>query len=159
MLSLNLRSILSLATVFSAAPMLAALANFEPLVLEQGFESAQVTGTTGGAISLSTIANRDEEGNACVGYGDPENPDHILVLEDNFEQLTLEVNSRGGNTTLIVQGPDQTVRCAFGTSSDPDAILSDSQWKDGQYKVWVGSFEPGQYWNYRLSIQQDGISD
>jgi hypothetical protein len=113
-----------------------------------------VMGYTGGSYSLASIANKDRHGNPCMGYGDPE-PDHTMILENDFSHLTLKVNSGDQDTTLVVQGPDnRNIICAFGQEEFRDAILRDANWKAGTYKIWVGSMKPNQRSNYLLSVEQ-----
>lgn len=124
------------------------------LAADSSQTSAIVTGSTGGGYSLASIINRDRDGNPCMGYGDPE-PDHVMVLESEFSQLSLKVNSRGSDTTLIIKGPGKNnVRCGFGKNHHRDAFVKGSQWPSGEYKIWVGSVTPNQRTGYRLSIQQ-----
>ena len=124
------------------------------LAVDSSQTSAIVTGSTGGGYSLASITNRDRQGNPCMGYGDPE-PDHVMILESEFSQLSLKVNSRGSDTTLVVKGPGKNnIRCGFGKNNQRDALVQDSQWQPGEYKIWVGSVTPNQRSGYRLSVQQ-----
>jgi hypothetical protein len=133
-------------------------ANFGTLSLSPGFETVQgkISGYTGGTYSLSAISNRDWEKKACIGFADP-NPDHILVLEKDFDNLTILVNSNGSDTTLFIKGPDdEIVRCGDDTGRSKDASVTDKKWKKGTYQIWVGIFEPGVKRNYTLTVQQLG---
>ncbi|MGF1481180.1 MAG: hypothetical protein ACFB4I_17130 [Cyanophyceae cyanobacterium] len=134
------------------APALAQSARFGQLTLALGFDqaSAVVSGHTGGAYSLSSLANRDRHERPCIGYGDPD-PDHILTLKNHFPRLSLQVDSGGHDTTLVIQGPNKNFRCEF--SSSGDARITEPNWQAGTYKIWVGSMEPRRYWTYRLSVQ------
>ncbi|MGK7897722.1 MAG: hypothetical protein AB4372_29920 [Xenococcus sp. (in: cyanobacteria)] len=124
------------------------------LAVDSSQTSAIVTGSTGGGYSLASITNRDRNGNPCMGFGDPE-PDHVMILENEFSQLSLKVNSRGSDTTLIVKGPGKNnIRCGYGKNNQRDAVVQDSQWRPGEYKIWVGSVTPNQRSGYRLSVQQ-----
>ncbi|GAB4525756.1 MAG: hypothetical protein Tsb0014_05390 [Pleurocapsa sp.] len=125
------------------------------LVLASGFDrdTAIITGQTGGSYSLASIAIKDKNGNHCMGYSDPE-PDHTMILQNNFDKLYLEVNSGGKDTTLVIKGPDNKIRCAFGQKQQRDAILSDTNWQQGQYEIWVGAMQPQQRSSYSLSVQQ-----
>lgn len=124
------------------------------LAVDSSQTSAVVTGSTGGGYSLASMINRDRHGNPCMGYGDPE-PDHVMILESEFSQLSLKVNSRGSDTTLIIKGPGKkNIRCGFGKNNHRDALVKDSQWKPGKYEIWVGSVSPNQRSGYRLSIRQ-----
>ena len=149
----------SLITGLTLIPAIASVAqrpnqDYFILAVDSSPASAIVTGSTGGGYSLASIANRDRYGNPCMGYGDPE-PDHIMLLEGEFSQLSLKVNSRGSDTTLIVKGPGKNnIRCGFGKNNQRDALVQDAQWQPGEYKIWVGSVSPNQRSGYRLSVQQ-----
>jgi hypothetical protein len=138
-----------------AAPVAAQTANFETLSLTPGFQPEQgvLRGYTRGSFSLSSISNRDRNGKLCIGFGDT-NPDHIVILERDFARLNFFVKS-GGDTTLLIQGPDQTtIRCGDDTGSSKDASVSDRNWKKGTYYIWVGTFNPGVKLDYTLTAQQ-----
>ncbi len=131
-------------------------ANFEQLTLAPNFDrkTARVSGHTGGSFSLSSIARRDYRNQPCIGFGAP-NPDHIMVLEEDFERLRILVRSGGNDTTLIIQGPNPSnIRCGDDTDSRKDASIEDLNWAAGTYRIWVGSFEPRQRWNYRLVVRE-----
>lgn len=138
-----------------AVPVVAETANYGSLTLSRGFESptAILKGSTGGSYSLSSVANSDDRQNKCLGFATP-TPDHILVLKQNFSRLTLQVNSGGGDTTLLIQGPDDRVLCGDDTQQNKDAKVTDGNWKAGLYRVWVGSLETGMKYNYTLSVQE-----
>jgi len=124
-----------------------AQSNFGTLTLAPGFSSSQgmVQGRTGGSTSLTnSVAERDRNGNICLGYGSA-TPDYILDLDGRFDQLTLQVNG-SGDTTLIVQGPGG-VLCG-------DDEVSASGWAAGEYQVWVGTGSPGQRSNYTLTVRE-----
>jgi len=131
-------------------------ANFTSLKLSPGFEAdtGTTSGYTGGSYSLSAISNRDRDKKACIGFADP-NPDHILVLEKDFNNLKILVNSDGSDTTLLIKGPDETtIRCGDDTGKSKDASIDDGNWKQGTYKIWVGTFNSGIKQNYTLRVQQ-----
>lgn len=148
---------LGLLVLLVAAPALAQSSNFGRISLSPGFSNAEgrATGYIRGSFSLPSIANRDQDGNFCLGYGDA-NPDHILVLQDDFSRLTVQVDSGGNDTTLLIQGPDtSTVRCGDNSGRSKDASIQDTEWSAGTYSVWVGSFERGRRYDYTLSIQEN----
>lgn len=148
--------LLATITAIIATPAIAETSHFGKFTLSPGFDPAQgiVTGHTGGAYSLSEISKRDRDRNPCVGFADPQ-PDHILVLETDFDRLHILVNSRGYDTTLLIQGPDDnTIRCGDDTGTSKDASFDDKNWKGGTYKIWVGTFNPGMRQNYTLTVQQ-----
>ncbi|MBE9118856.1 hypothetical protein IQ249_23485 [Lusitaniella coriacea LEGE 07157] len=144
-----------LIALLSAIPALAQDANFDPLNLQSGFRRAAVNGFTGGSHSfVEQFGNKDSNGNVCLGYGDTA-PDHIMVLESDLPKLKLQVNSGGNDTTLVIQGPNNTLRCGDDTNAaNKDAIIEGFDWSAGTYYIWTGSIEPGQRWNYRLSASE-----
>ncbi|HEY9738929.1 MAG TPA: hypothetical protein V6C90_00425 [Coleofasciculaceae cyanobacterium] len=158
MLRLYGRGVIALiAALLSATPVLSqTAANFGTLTLAPGFgaDSGRAAGNTGGSFSLSSLANRDRNGNRCIGFGDP-NPDHILVLQKDFPKLNVLVNGGGQDTTLVIRGPnDQTIRCGDDTGSKKDASVKDSNWAAGTYRIWVGSIDSGQRVDYSLSVRE-----
>jgi hypothetical protein len=126
--------------------------NFGRLELAPGFSPTNVSGFTGGSYSLSALANRDKNGSPCVGYGDTK-PDHILVLQKPLAQLSLQLETQGQDSTLVIQGPDG-FRCSDdGDAGSSDAKVSQGPWVPGTYRVWVGLMNPGTRVNYRLIVQ------
>lgn len=152
---LNGSRILALLAALISLPALAETANFGSLTLSRTSptSTAVLTGSTGGSFSLSAIANKDTHNNKCFGFGSP-TPDHILVLQQDFSQLTVQIDSGGKDTTLLIQGPnDSTVRCGDDTGRSKDASVTDTGWKAGTYRVWVGSLEAGVKYKYSLSVK------
>lgn len=146
--------------IFLTCVSLSAVASesmFGSLTLTRGFnpENTEVKGYTGGSYSLSSEANRDDRNIACLGYSDLK-PDHILILQDNFEYLAINVNSGGEDTTLLVMGSGK-VLCGDDTGEKADASVEDSNWQSGTYKIWVGSIEPNRRWNYRLTLKTRSV--
>ena len=143
-------------TALSALPALAETPVFGTLTLSPGFKPSEgvVTGYTSGSTSLPAIvANQDRQGNKCLGFADNA-PDYKMVLQKDFPQLAVQVDSGGKDTTLAIKGPDGTIRCADDTGKNKDASIQDPDWKAGNYEVWVGSIEAGSRWNYKLTVRQ-----
>lgn len=128
-------------------------ANFDPLSLSDEDTTATANGTTTGIYALSNIASRDRRSHVCMGFADA-TPDHIMTLEDSFSRLTVQVNSGGNDTALLIQGPDNsTIRCGQDISRrNPDAKVDDIDWAAGTYRIWVGSHHQGQRYNYSLKV-------
>jgi hypothetical protein len=140
---------------FAATPVFAQNANFDALTLSPGFEGDQgrVSGYTQGSFSLSAISDRDSSGNLCLGYA-TSTPDHIMTLQQDFSSLVVTVDSGGNDTTLVIQGPNNTIRCGDDTGSSKDARIDDSNWDAGTYRVWVGAFESGARYDYQLNVSE-----
>ncbi|MGG6294142.1 hypothetical protein ACQ4M4_06940 [Leptolyngbya sp. AN02str] len=140
----------------SVAQLVVAQANFDSVSLSAGFSAAQGTlrGRTGGQVSLpSIVANRDRANVICSGFGSS-TPDHIITLEQDFSRLTLQVNSNGNDSALVVRGPDG-VRCGSDISrTNLDDQLTGNDWSAGSYEVWVGSSVAGDRFGYTLNIGQ-----
>lgn len=147
--------VLAIIAALSAAPVLAADANFESLNLSVGFPPSKgvTTGYTNGSVSLSSIQKTDSRNNPCIGFGSP-TPDHIIVLQKDFSRLSFQVDTQGKDTTIVIKGPNDLVLCGDDTGSSKDASVQASNLKAGKYSVWVGSIETGQQWNYTLSVKQ-----
>jgi hypothetical protein len=135
-------------------PAALAQANFEAFTIGTK-KTASVGGSTGGSTSIPSITSgSDRAGNKCLGFGDS-NPDHIMTLTQAVNKLTLKVNSSGRDTTIVIQGPGDELRCGDDTGSKKDASYSGTNWSAGTYKIWVGSMESGSRGNYRLNAQAE----
>jgi hypothetical protein len=148
--------LLSSGVMLAALPVLSGeKSNFGTLTLGADKPSGSISGSTGGSTSLPAIvSNSDRNGNKCLGFGDP-TPDHILILQQDFPSLKLRVNTGGTDTTLVIQGPDGVVRCGDDIStSNKDALVNDTDWRAGLYKVWVGTSTPGVRREYTLNVRQ-----
>jgi hypothetical protein len=147
--------LLSIITLFVNTSVLADTANFGTISLSPGSDilTSSVSGYTGGSYSLSAIANRDTNSKVCVGFADP-NPDYIVVLEKDFSNLKLLVNSGGTDTTMLIKAPDNTIYCGDDTGKNKDASIDFKKLKAGNYKVWIGTFNSNVKQNYTLTVQQ-----
>jgi hypothetical protein len=144
------------AALLTGLGAIAQTANFGSATLAPGFspEAGTLRGQTGGSSSLpGIVANRDKDGNLCLGFG-ASTPDHLITLQGNFSTLTLQVNSNRAVSTLVVQGPGNVVRCASGNNRAPNATLSGTDWSSGTYRVWVGSNVSGEQFNYTLTVRE-----
>ena len=130
--------------------------NGEPITLTAG--SAVVQGTTSGSDSLTQLAARDRRRKLCLGYANAE-PNYILVLTEDQPRLQVAVNSNGGDTTLLIQGPSGIDCNDNARRGDRDAAVIDSDWPAGKYKIWVGSFSQGDQLNYTLRISEPDLVD
>ncbi len=145
-----------LLALLSLTPARAQEAGVNSVTLAPGFTPAQglLRGRTGGQSSLPAIvANRDRAGNLCLGYAAAA-PDYVLTLQGAFARLNLQVNSGGNDTTLVIQGPNNVVRCGNDTGRNRDASIQDTDWAAGTYRVWVGSAMSGGRFNYTLTVRE-----
>ena len=147
--------LIAMVIALTATPVLSQSANFGTLTLSPGFSSEEgaAIGTTGGSFSLPSLVNRDRENNPCLGYAE-ETPDHIIDLEADFNQLQIAVDSGGQDTTLLITGPNGFALCGDDTGASKDASVTRSNVEAGEYKIWVGTINPNQAWNYTLTVRE-----
>ncbi|MBD2446125.1 hypothetical protein H6G76_02925 [Nostoc sp. FACHB-152] len=109
-----------------------------------------VRGMSGGSISGSEVAGRTATATGpCTGFVD-EAPDHTLELTTKFDYLKLQVQSPE-DVTMIVKGPGGTW-CNDDLDGKNPGITG--EWLPGNYQVWVGSYDQGQYFPYTLKITE-----
>ncbi len=138
-----------------ALPAVADDSLFGEINLSPGFNRTAKNGFTGGTHSFTEQFNRDREGNLCVGYGDI-TPDYILTIAEDLPQLTLEVDSGGNDTTIVIQDRDRNIiYCGDDFNNSPDARLNYDNFPAGTYQIWIGSFDPNQRWNYDFIAREN----
>ncbi|GEM_PF-609744 len=123
---------------------------FENLTLtpNQLGNSTTVRGISGGALAAAQVAERAEtETGSCLGFVDTQ-PDHILLLTESFNGLSLQVQS-AEDTTLVIKGPGGSWCNDNYTSANPGIA---GQWLPGTYNVWVGSQRSTGYFPYIIRI-------
>jgi hypothetical protein len=133
--------------VFGSSPRL-----FEDVVLTPTLVSDRTTvrGISGGPLTASDVAGRDETVTGdCLGYVDTE-PDHRLTLTDFFDYLALEIQSPE-DTTLVVRGPGGSW-CSDDVYGYNPAIAG--QWFSGTYDIWIGSYIADTYHPYVIRISE-----
>jgi hypothetical protein len=146
-------SLLAGAIALVIFPAIGQESNFGKLALNSSKSSGMLTGSTGGTTSLPAIvSNTDRNNNQCMGFADPK-PDHVLVLQQDFSTLSVRVRRGSPGTTLVIQGPRGFVRCGNSTESGEKANITDINWPEGTYRIWVGSATPGAQQEYSLMVQ------
>lgn len=109
-----------------------------------------VRGMSGGSIAGNQIAGRTETATGpCTGFVD-EAPDHTLELTTKFDYLKLQVQSPQ-DVTMIVKGPGGTWCNDDLDGKNPGMS---GEWLPGNYQIWVGSYDKGQYFPYTLKITE-----
>ncbi|MEM9543337.1 MAG: hypothetical protein AAGA60_28080 [Cyanobacteria bacterium P01_E01_bin.42] len=107
-----------------------------------------IRGISGGETAARNVADRvDTPTGPCVGFVDRE-PDHVVTLTGFFNFLNLQVRS-SADTTIVVVGPGGTW-CNDDYQNKNPGIAG--QWLEGQYQIWVGSYEKNQYHPYTIQI-------
>lgn len=109
-----------------------------------------VRGMSGGSLPGKEVAKRAETVTGrCTGFVD-QAPGHTLVLTTKFDYLKLQVQSPA-DTTLIITGPGGTWCNDEFEGQNPGMV---GEWLPGTYRIWVGSYEPGEYLPYTLQITE-----
>jgi hypothetical protein len=136
------------------SPALAELEQGTTLVLAPPAQNVDVRGYVKGAVALfKTVGDRDVNQKRCMGYGSL-TPDHTLQVQQSASQVTLQVKTKQQDTTLVVEGPDNRIYCSDDSAQGgKDAGLVLTNVKAGEYKVWIGAFEPGAGFRYTLNVQ------
>ena len=117
--------------------------NFSP-------DPLRLRGISGGLEEAENIVNLPERANGpCVGFVDRQ-PDHILTLTSFFNFLKIEVES-SQDTTIVISGPGGSW-CNDDTDSENPKIAG--EWQEGNYRIWVGSYEKNAYHPYTIEITQ-----
>jgi hypothetical protein len=94
---------------------------------------------SGGQVAVDYL------GDACTGYAAVA-PDFRVNWTGSSAELRIFFSaSAGGDTTLLINQPDGSWICNDDAEGglDPMIILSDPM--EGQYDIWVGSYEAGAY--------------
>ncbi|MGK7925838.1 MAG: hypothetical protein AB4290_11420 [Spirulina sp.] len=136
----------------------AALSQFSPPIFESPIISPFTTpdtpntviirGISGGEVAARNVSDRvDTPTGPCVGFVDRE-PDHVVTLTGFFNFLNIQVRS-SADTTIVVSGPGGTW-CNDDYQDKNPGIAG--QWLEGQYQIWVGSYEKNQYHPYTIQI-------
>jgi hypothetical protein len=84
----------------------------------------------------------------CIGFVG-ELPDHLLTLAQTIPRLQVAVTS-AGDTTLLIHGPSGWT-CSDEAEGFNPAI--EGEFPAGTYRIWVGSYQMGEYHDYSLSVQ------
>ena len=107
-------------------------------------------GMSGGNLKAIEVVKTEETATGyCDGYVNSK-PNHILVLQNFFEFLKLEVES-SKDTTILVQGPGG-VWCNDDSYSTNPAI--EGEWQKGSYQIWIGSYQENSTNNYQIKITE-----
>jgi hypothetical protein len=135
-------------------PAQAELEQGTTLVLAAPAQTVDARGYVKGTVALfKTVGDRDSSQKRCMGYGSL-TPDHTLQVQQGASRVALQVKTKQQDTTLVVEGPDNRIYCSddsAGGGKDAGLVLTNV--KAGNYKVWVGAFEPGAGFRYSLNVQ------
>lgn len=120
--------------------------NFGTVSLNPGFvpDPKVVEGVSGGGVEASTLDA------ACAGWV-AQTPDHILAAGGDFANMRILAHSEA-DITLVVQKPDGTYVCDDDTEGTNPVVATAAP--QGNYKVWIGSYEEGANAEYKLGFSE-----
>lgn len=101
-----------------------------------GFAPAQfsIDLLSGGSNDVSSLGLGDN----CLGFAATD-PDFVVELADEFERITLLVDSKL-DTTLVVYAPNGSWACNDDMNGLNPAVVMPGA-SVGQYQIWIGSYE------------------
>lgn len=103
-------------------------------------------GHGGGSVDGSSVRGDGP----CRGYFTAE-PSVVLEVRRSLPLLRMWVNS-GADTTLIVQGPDNVVRCSDDEGGDRNPLLDFNRTPTGLFRVWVGTYRPNMTGVWQITL-------
>ena len=118
--------------------------------LEYGFIPDPYTRNvvSGGTVDASNL------GGSCVGYI-ADDPDVRLKYEalSGGNSLYVSVNS-GQDTTLVINAPNGRWYCDDDSGSGTDPMIAFNPAQSGDYEIWIGSYDRGEYHETTLKISE-----
>ena len=124
------------------------------ITLDAGFETDP---TTLDLISGGDFAASDKA-EGCVGFI-AEGADLRLTFsaKDMANALPLYITAQSEqDTTLVIKAPDGKFYCNDDTVEGPNPVVVFGPAQDGDYDIWVGSFDQDLYHDATLSISELG---
>ena len=106
-------------------------------------------------ISGGSINATEFYGDDCKGFIATE-PDHVLILEDDFDFLKIYTQTAADKDPTMIIKP-----LAEGSSviCDDDTLNYNPQitasWPKGTYHIFIGSFKENELFNYSIYITTD----
>lgn len=106
-------------------------------------------------ISGSIAVNEDNAGVGCTGYA-ASAPDFRFTWTGEASHLSLFFSSRG-DTTLMIRQPDGSYVCDDDGGIGLNGQIDITEPVEGDYTVWVGSFEAGDVISGYLMISRSAL--
>lgn len=150
--SLGFAAIALAMTATGSAQDITAEPNSDSVSLEAGFtpDPSTVNVTSGGLIDVSSRID------GCSGYIS-DAPDVRLTFSASGspDALPLYIYAKSsGDTTLVINAPDGNWYCNDDGSEGVDPMVVFGPAMSGDYEIWVGSFDEGEYHDATLEISE-----
>lgn len=125
----------------------------QPVNLSRNFrpDPLQVTGRTGGEVSLASLAGSVS---GCRGFAQGQ-PNHIINIVESVPMLDMIAFTREVNQdlTMLVKGSNGDLWCGDDQYRNRSPRVS-GRFTKGTYQIWIGTAEPKQSVDYILSISE-----
>jgi hypothetical protein len=138
--------------------------NYGQVTLWSGAAPQSVYGTFGGPLQAAVA------GGGCGGTIAPK-PDHLLLVEDDIDDLEITIESQGWATLVIKKDTgevwctrDDRVEVSDGvltipTDETPGPLTVRDWFEPGLYAVWVGSARGGEFEYYQAYLTDRGRAE
>lgn len=128
--------------------------NFGSNSLSSGFlpDPYTVEMTAGGSVDVSLLSL----GDSCVGFA-TQAPDYRISWTDTSENLkfSFEAHDSGNDTTIIISDPTGNWHCNDdGSGNTLNPLYNFMNPPEGQYDIWIGSYEEGEYIDGVLKVSE-----
>ena len=121
--------------------------------LEAGFtpDPHVVELVAGGSVDVAA----GEYGDSCTGYASSA-PDYRLHWSGKSDTLRIlfEAEESGEDTVLIVSTPDTSWLCNDDGHTELNPLVEIRNPEEGQYDIWVGTYQSGEYIGGELKITE-----
>jgi hypothetical protein len=113
--------------------------NYGSMTLASGFVPDPFTRamTSGGSVNVSYL------GGGCTGYATSAPDFSVTYTAGGGTLLRFYFVAGSGDTTMVVNGPDGSFRCADDTFSTLNPSIDYSAPAGGRYDIWIGSYVSG----------------
>lgn len=139
-------------TASASAQDITAEPNSASVTLDAGFtpDPTTVEITSGGTIDVSTVID------GCVGFISNA-PDVRLTFSRSTSPSAYPLYifaKTEGDSTLVINAPDGRWYCNDDGSEGVDPLVIFGPAMSGDYEIWIGSYESGEYHDGTLEISE-----
>ena len=125
--------------------------DFGTMVLQAGFAPNP---NVSEIVSFGGVVDTSYLGGECVGYA-ARAPKLRLMWSGASNELRILFTERAGeDATLVVNLPDASWVCNDDYAGSLDPLIALENPPEGQYDIWIGSYQPNQFISGTLSVTE-----
>ncbi len=125
--------------------------DFGTVVLQAGFTPNP---TVSEIVSFGGVVDTSYLGGDCVGYA-ARAPDLRLMWSGTSNELRIFFTEDAGeDATLVMNLPDASWVCNDDYAGSLDPLIALENPPEGQYDIWIGSYQPNQFISGTLSVTE-----